>query len=512
MTRIKQLLPLTLIAQAKSTDPFYLSESRMDAARWFADLYHRYGIQKGAHVRRVHYAFVSQDPRPLLPDGSQYENNFACWLFLSCSSRDARYAGLVDIDDFIDQKNPDPLVHMLEKHDGSEPEIEAATDSWEDDKFALPDEIPQPSLSLVNSDCPAQPYHVEIWIEKSTMNDILVPLVISYKLNLQALTGEVSLTLCRDLVARAGERPVRILYVSDFDPGGQSMPLTAARKMEWLCTEMGLDIRLDKVTLTKEQCVEYGLPSMPIKDTEPRADKFIERHGREATELDALEALRPGLLRTLLVDEIERFIDPDFGEAWGDACEEAQETLDEITERVLARHADSVAPLEARLAALRAQAEDLKADVDARNEAVAEDLRAEAPYEFTWPEPADATEWEDPLFDSNRDYVEQMDRYKAWQDKPTGYSFQTTELNCVVCGEPFVSKTKETRFCSPKCRSANGIAVRDKVRQAVRLEARIERPCEECKGAFIPSRPDVKYCSQRCQMRAKRRRASERAG
>ena len=31
----------------------------------------------------------------------------------------------------------------------------------------------------------------------------------------------------------------------------------------------------------------------------------------------------------------------------------------------------------------------------------------------------DADEDDDPLFDSTRDYIEQMDSYKAFQDKPT---------------------------------------------------------------------------------------------
>jgi hypothetical protein len=36
-----------------------------------------------------------------------------------------------------------------------------------------------------------------------------------------------------------------------------------------------------------------------------------------------------------------------------------------------------------------------------------------------WPTPADGDDDPDPLYDSSRDYVEQMDRYKRHQDKPT---------------------------------------------------------------------------------------------
>jgi hypothetical protein len=48
-------------------------------------------------------------------------------------------------------------------------------------------------------------------------------------------------------------------------------------------------------------------------------------------------------------------------------------------------------------------------------------LEAEAPdlADIEWPEPEPADEDDDPLFDSTRDYVEQIDRFKEHQQKPT---------------------------------------------------------------------------------------------
>ena len=39
--------------------------------------------------------------------------------------------------------------------------------------------------------------------------------------------------------------------------------------------------------------------------------------------------------------------------------------------------------------------------------------------EIEWPEPKEGDEDPNPLFDSRRDYVEQIDVYKAFQGKPT---------------------------------------------------------------------------------------------
>ena len=111
--------------------------------------------------------------------------------------------------------------------------------------------------------------------------------------------------------ARQSGRPVRILYVSDFDPGGMSMPVAVARKIEFavLSEQENLDIQVRPVVLTPDQCVQYRLPRVPLKASEKRAANFEARFGEGATELDALEALHPGELRRILVREIERYYD-----------------------------------------------------------------------------------------------------------------------------------------------------------------------------------------------------------
>jgi len=94
------------------------------------------------------------------------------------------------------------------------------------------------------------------------------------------------------------------------------MPVAAARKIEWLVQETGLDIQLHPILPTKEQCVEHRLPRTPIKETEVRAAKFDERHGEGATELDALEALRPGVFRQTVQEAIDLFRSEAYLEEW----------------------------------------------------------------------------------------------------------------------------------------------------------------------------------------------------
>ena len=418
----------TLLALAPVNDPFYAGgmPASLAAAEWFAEHYRACGFGNGCHLRRVHYWLVSQDPPPVMRDGTRYENTEECWQKLCVASKPARYLGLVPVDDFSDKRAPAPTRCLPEPVD--EPALRVRCDAFSD--FSLPLELPDPPDLFLRAD-PPTPFHLEIWCEKSTIDDVLKPLASQYGLNVVTGVGELSLSACRDLVERAeanGGRPVRILYVSDFDPGGQSMPLAVARKIEWRLDDLGvtLDVRLHPVALTYEQCLEYRLPRTPIKETERRGDHFEQRFGAGATELDALEALYPGELRKILVREIERFLDPSLRRRWLAARDQAQRALDEITDDVLSEYAEERGALEDRLVALREQIEgatqQLEADLSALNEAMRQDLerRAQPIIDgLAMPQSRRTDEWESPLFDSARDYVEQIDAYKAFQGKPT---------------------------------------------------------------------------------------------
>ena len=59
-----------------------------------------------------------------------------------------------------------------------------------------------------------------------------------------------------------------------------------------------------------EQVRVHGLPSRPLKATERRADRWREAMGVAQTEIDALAALRPDLLRRITSEAVEPFFDP----------------------------------------------------------------------------------------------------------------------------------------------------------------------------------------------------------
>ena len=414
----------TLLALASCNDPFFAGATvvtRADA-EWFAELYRTFGFRAGCHLRRVHYRLISQETPLPMRDGTPYENTQGCWERLCVASKHARYLGLVPKGDFEDHRNPEATLHLPEAVDP--PSIDSDVD---DATLFLPRELPTPFLVL-SAGYPTA-CHIEIWCEKSTVDDVLDPLAREYGLNVQTLIGEVSETRCRELVERAkanGGRPVRIIYLSDFDPAGQSMPVAAARKIEFFLRDLdgSLDIQLQPVVLTHAQCVQYRLPRTPIKKGERRAARFEAQFGEGATELDALEGLHPGELRKILVAEIERFLDPELKDRWREFEDEARERLDAIEEANLAEHADDLAVLQARLDALREEAQALDHDLSIINESIRRDMmlctHGVIGIDLDVPEPCDADEWDEPLFDSARDYLGQIDAFKTFQGKPTG--------------------------------------------------------------------------------------------
>ena len=71
---------------------------------------------------------------------------------------------------------------------------------------------------------------LKVWIEKTSMNDILVPICQQFYANFVTGAGEMSIKAIYDLAERIRQsgKPARLFYISDFDPAGKSMP-TASR-------------------------------------------------------------------------------------------------------------------------------------------------------------------------------------------------------------------------------------------------------------------------------------------
>jgi phage/plasmid-associated DNA primase len=230
--------------------------------------------------------------------------------------------------------------------------------------------------------------------------------------------SEVSTSRFVDRVRAAGI-PGRILYISDFDPAGRSMPVADARKIEFELHQSGdaLDITLDPLVLTEDQCRDYRLPRTPLKETERRAAKFEDRFGAGATELDALEALHPGQLERIIKAGMERYLDPDHPRRFASAAEEYRTALARISAKVHDRHAEEVDALRADYEELVERSRTWRQRAGVVFEGIAEDLHETTVPPFIAPEATPRPAAPEPLFDSSRSYLEQIEHYRFWQGK-----------------------------------------------------------------------------------------------
>lgn len=429
-----------LLALAPQNDPFYTgTPATIEAANWFAELWQRFGYGRGVHLRRVHYQIVSQGDATK-PNGETYANTENDWGYLCNAGKYARYLGLVDPEAFVDRRNPDPHIYTYTGWDwGRAPGFEIDEPAWDlpritaelADSVDLP--LPLPQIEGYAYDASDQPYHVELWVEKSTMDDVLLPIGQELGVNVVTSLGFQSITSVVSLLQRIAQRgkPARILFISDFDPAGDSMPVGVARQLEyWLADYAdGADVALTPIVLTREQVAAYQLPRVPVKDTDRRKASFEDRYGAGAVELDALEALYPGALARIVRAAVAPYRDAALAgrlaaartaaeaavtRAWQAATRPYRGDLAELE----AEAAALLASYEGRLAALRDALEEDIAPLRERLEALRQDISAEAEAlevelpERPTPETAETDEraW---LFVSDRDYLAQMAIYKA---------------------------------------------------------------------------------------------------
>ena len=452
-----------LCALAPKNDPFYTGRpSEQTAAEWFAGLWQQLGFGDGTHLRRVHYRAISQKEPILRPNGKPYLNTRKDWAYLNEAGKWARYLGLVSPTAFVDRRNPDALI-MTRWQDPTSPTYEAAprfeVSSWHDrGRYSTPD-LPEldslpwdvldaPHYNVYGYD-PEQAYHVEVWAEKTTMNDVLIPVCERYGVNLITGAGELSITAVVDFLGRVtdADRPARILYVSDFDPAGLGMPISIARKIEYFQRSEGygdLDIRLQPITLTGAQVKKFHLPRVPVEDSKRKA-RWELNHGKGQVELDALEALYPGELATLTAGAILKYFDTTLDRRAGEARRNCEKALRDKRWDIIESHREELDALEERYQAIKDAYEDVANDFNAsieeefkpRVEASLagldtlaeeagelhdrilkemEEVSTDPATDYPLPEAELAPNDDGVLYVSGREYMEQLGMYRAYRN------------------------------------------------------------------------------------------------
>ena len=154
----------------------------------------------------------------------------------------------------------------------------------------------------------SQPNHIEIIGEKNTVEGVLRPVAMEYRLPLTIGRGYCSLPPRYEMqqrFLRSGKDNLILLILSDFDPDGEEIARSFGRSMR---DDFGINnVQPMKVGLTFEQVQQMKLvPNLSAKKSSSNYASFSKKYGDQVFELEAVE---PEDLQNILREFIDGILD-----------------------------------------------------------------------------------------------------------------------------------------------------------------------------------------------------------
>jgi len=256
-------------------------------------------------LRQLYYQFVSRDMIP---------NNERSYKNLGNMISKARLAGLLDWDAIEDR--------------GREPDIPS---EWSSIGRLVAGALYSYRLPRWEG----QPYYAELWVEKEALAGVLEPMASKYHVTLMVNKGYSSQSAMYESANRISIRgedaeDIFIYYLGDHDPSGEDMVRDIRDRLN-MFTRDSLPLHVEKIAITTEQVEEHSPPPNPTKLSDSRAQAYIERHGHECWEVDALE---PALLQRIISEKFDNIIDFDMMDEIKEREEHDKEELRKAAENI----------------------------------------------------------------------------------------------------------------------------------------------------------------------------------
>lgn len=152
-------------------------------------------------------------------------------------------------------------------------------------------------------------------VEKDALVGVVRPVVDQYQANLCAAKGYSSLTLLDNLRGFIKEDKItRVYQLGDHDPSGADAWRAFEQDLTSMLEDDGKDsslVKFERLAVTPEQIITYGLQTRPSKTLDSRfkkwyADELASGRTGESVEVDAIP---PNSLRDLVRDAIESNLD-----------------------------------------------------------------------------------------------------------------------------------------------------------------------------------------------------------
>lgn len=255
-------------------------------------------------LRQLYYQFVSRD---LIPNRqTEYKR-------LGDIIVEGRMAGLIDWKAIIDRtRNLESLPH------------------WDDPPAILDAVAKQFNLDRWDT----QPNRVEVWIEKDALVGVIEGICNRWDVPYFSCRGYTSISEVWEASQRlirhyrgnnhqeGRSQPPIILHFGDHDPSGIDMTRDITDRLR----TFGMPMEIRRLALNMDQVDQYDPPPNPAKTTDSRYAGYIQVHGTESWELDALE---PRVISDLIDQEIRSLIEPD---AWKEATLQQRRNRKQLAE------------------------------------------------------------------------------------------------------------------------------------------------------------------------------------
>ncbi|TMC15493.1 MAG: hypothetical protein E6J34_22090 [Chloroflexi bacterium] len=177
------------------------------------------------------------------------------------------------------------------------------------------------------------------------------------------------------------------------------------------------------MVLTLDQVQRYQLPRTPIKESERRRTGFEDRHGEGAVELDALEALYPGELETILDQYMACYYDVTLSERVREEQYALEDSMGRVCGEVMQGYHDEVEGLREEYRRMKEEFEPRMQAMSNRLrglwQAMKDDLSQYTHFadEYPVPQPCVGLEIGDGLYNSEWDYLSQVEVFKQFQGR-----------------------------------------------------------------------------------------------
>jgi hypothetical protein len=162
--------------------------------------------------------------------------------------------------------------------------------------------------------------YLEVWLEKEALAGVVVDVTSEYDVPLMVSRGYSSLSFLHSAakIIEAHGRPAYIYQFGDLDPSGVDIARDIETKLRRYAPAS--EIHFERVAVTRQQALDWDLPTRPTKKTDTRARGFRG----ESVEMDAIP---PDRLRAMVREVINRHVDQEQLRVLKVAEESERETL-----------------------------------------------------------------------------------------------------------------------------------------------------------------------------------------